>query len=273
MGLLGLGSIVGSLALETLKARLGPDWSAALGRARDGFGAACSPPGRSPSRDGRELHAGASWIVALTTMFVSAQVALPDWVRGRGLAIFLTAYFGAMTVGSALWGEVAVKGLPFALFAAAAGAALGLGLTWRWKLETGAAQDLAPSMHWKAPAFVQRLEGDDGPVLAVVEYRIDPSDAAAFLALMQEIGHERMRDGAYAWNIFEDPDEAGRFIETSLTHSLLELEYRSARETRADELIEEHLAQFLKEPQQESYYVASKRQHHGRRRRAQSRPA
>ncbi len=31
---------------------------------------------------------------------------------------------------------------------------------------------------------------------------------------MQEIGHERMRDGAYAWNIFEDPDEAGRFIET-----------------------------------------------------------
>ncbi len=80
---------------------------------------------------------------------------------------------------------------------------------------------------------------------------------------MQEIGHERMRDGAYAWNIFEDPDEAGRFIETSLIHSLLELEYRSARETRADELIEEHLAPFLKEPQKESYYVASKRQHHG----------
>ncbi len=73
-----------------------------------------------------------------------------------------------------------LKGLPFALFAAAAGAALGLGLTWRWKLETGAAQDLAPSMHWRAPAFVQRLEGDQGPMLTVVEYRIDPRDAANF---------------------------------------------------------------------------------------------
>jgi predicted MFS family arabinose efflux permease len=275
MGLLGLGSIVGSLALETLKARLGPDRSAALGGLGTVLALALFAASRRPEvAMVASFVAGASWIVVLTTMFVSAQVALPDWVRGRGLAIFLTAYFGAMTVGSALWGEVAnLKGLPFALFAAAAGAALGFGVTWRWKLETGAAQDLAPSMHWKAPAFVQRLEGDDGPVLAVVEYRIDPSDAREFLALMQEIGHERMRDGAYAWNIFEDPDEAGRFIETSLTHSLLELEYRSSRETRADELIEEHLAQFLKEPQQESYYVASKRQHHGRRRRAQSRPA
>jgi MFS family permease len=270
MGLLGLGSIVGSLSLETLKARLGPDRSAGLGALGTALALALFAASRRPEAAMvASFVAGASWIVVLTTMFVSAQVALPDWVRGRGLAIFLTAYFGAMTVGSALWGEVAsLKGLPFALFAAAAGAALGLGLTWRWKLETGAAQDLAPSMHWKAPAFVQRLEGDQGPVLAVVEYRIDPKDAAAFLALMQEIGHERMRDGAYAWNIFEDPDEAGRFIETSLTHSLLELEYRSARETRADELIEEHLARFLKEPQKESYYVASKRHHHRRRRRA-----
>ena len=39
--------------------------------------------------------AGASWIVVLASLNVSAQVALPDWVRGRGLAIFVTAFFGA----------------------------------------------------------------------------------------------------------------------------------------------------------------------------------
>ena len=210
----------------------------------------------------------------MTTMFVSAQVALPDWVRGRGLAIFLTAYFGAMTVGSALWGEAAnLKGVPFALFVAAAGAALGLVLTWRWKLETGAAQDLRPSMHWQAPAFVQRLEDDQGPILSVVEYRVDTKDAPEFLVLMQEIGHERMREGAYAWNIFGDPDEPDRFIETSLVHSLLELKYRSTRRTMADELIEEHLGRFLKEPQKASYYVASHRQHRRRRRRPSGHPA
>ena len=275
MGLIGLGSIVGSLSLETLKARLGPNWSAGLGTLGSILALALFAAARSPEVAMiASFVAGASWIVAVTTMFVSAQVALPDWVRGRGLAIFLTVYFGAMTAGSALWGEVAnLKGLPFSLLAAAAGAALGLASTWRWKLETGAAQDLAPSMHWKAPAFVQRLEHDQGPILSFVEYRIDPEDAPEFLALMQEIGHERMRDGAYAWNIFGDPDEPGRFIETSLVHSLLELEYRSARETRADELIEEHLSRFLKEPQKASYFVASNRQHHTRRRRSQGRVA
>ena len=82
---------------------------------------------------------------------------------------------------------------------------------------------------------------------------------------MQEIGHERMRDGAYAWNVFHDPDDPGRFVETSLVHSLLELKYRRARETKADELIEAQMDKFLKEPPKPSYFVASQRQHHRRR--------
>ena len=68
------------------------------------------------------LIAGASWITMMTTLFVSAQVALPEWVRGRGLAIFLTAFFGAMTLGSAVWGKVAsVEGLSTTFYIAAAG--------------------------------------------------------------------------------------------------------------------------------------------------------
>ena len=31
---------------------------------------------------------------------VSAQVALPDWVRGRGLAIFVTTFFGALSLAA-----------------------------------------------------------------------------------------------------------------------------------------------------------------------------
>jgi hypothetical protein len=38
------------------------------------------------------LIAGASWIAALATLSVSAQVALPDWVRGRGLALYTTVF-------------------------------------------------------------------------------------------------------------------------------------------------------------------------------------
>jgi hypothetical protein len=44
--------------------------------------------------------------VVLTKLYVSAQVALPDWARGRGLAVFLTFIFGATTAGSAVWGKL-----------------------------------------------------------------------------------------------------------------------------------------------------------------------
>jgi hypothetical protein len=54
------------------------------------------------------IIAGASWIGALATLSVSAQVALPDWVRARGLALYTTVFFGCLTLGSAAWGEVAV---------------------------------------------------------------------------------------------------------------------------------------------------------------------
>src|SRR5262245_22889037 len=48
------------------------------------------------------LIAGASWIAVLSSLNVSAQVALSDLVRGRGLAIYSMAFFGALTLGSAI---------------------------------------------------------------------------------------------------------------------------------------------------------------------------
>ena len=56
------------------------------------------------------IIAGTSWIAALATLSVSAQVALPDWVRGRGLAVYTTVFFGCLTLGSAAWGEIATYG-------------------------------------------------------------------------------------------------------------------------------------------------------------------
>ena len=69
------------------------------------------------------LIAGMAWIAALSSLNVSAQVALPEWVRGRGLAMFVTAFFGTLSLGSAIWGHVAgMIGLSAAHFIAAAGA-------------------------------------------------------------------------------------------------------------------------------------------------------
>jgi hypothetical protein len=212
------------------------------------------------------LVAGACWIAMMTTLFVSAQVALPEWVRGRGLAIFLTAYFGAMTVGSAIWGQIAsVAGLSTTLYVAAAGAFIGMIATWRRKLQTGAAFDLSPSMHWRTPVLAQPVDDDQGPILVTVEYTIDPNDRAPFLAAMREFGHERKRDGAYAWHVFEDAATPGRVVEIFLIQTLLELRRLRARVTKADRMIEEEAHRYLKAPPKVTRLVAPKRSRQKRR--------
>jgi predicted MFS family arabinose efflux permease len=261
MAAVGVGSIVATLALNWLKRRLGANGQAALGALGTVVSLCLLAAAREPIMAFvASFISGAASIVALTTFFVSAQVALPEWVRGRGLAIFLTVYFGALTLGSAVWGEVATaKSVPFALYCAGAGTLIGLALTWAWKLQTSEAQDLTPSMRWRAPSFANRVADDEGPILAIIEYLIDPSESSAFLAVMEDIGLERKRDGAYAWHVFDDPNQQGKMVETFLIHSLLELRYREARVTKADEMIENRAARFLKAPAESRYLVAPQR--------------
>jgi hypothetical protein len=134
--------------------------------------------------------AGAAWTLALATLNVSAQFTLPDWVRGRGLAMFVATTFGVMAAGSAIWGLVAdMVGLQVAQFIAAAGALAAIPLTWRWKLQAGADVDPTPSMHWPEPIVMHEVRRDRGPVLITVEYRIDPRDRERFLAAMNELGY------------------------------------------------------------------------------------
>jgi quinol monooxygenase YgiN len=186
-----------------------------------------------------------SWIAVLATLNVSVQVSLPDWVRGRGLAMFVTAFFGAMTAGSALWGKLASElGLPTAHFIAAAGALGGIALTWRWKLQGGAEMDLAPSMHWPAPILTIETDAGRGPVLVTVEYRIDPQRRDAFLAAIRDLGRQRRRDGAYAWDVFEDAAEKGRFLETFMVASWLEHLRQHQRITNADRVVQDDIRQF-----------------------------
>jgi predicted MFS family arabinose efflux permease len=262
MAAIGVGSIVATFALGWLKARLGANGQVALGALGTVLSLCLLAAAREPVLAFiASFIYGAASIIALTAFFVSAQVALPQWVRGRGLAIFLTVYFGALTLGSAMWGEVATaKGVPFALYAAGAATLVGLALTWGWKLQASEADDLTPSMRWRAPCFANRVADDEGPILAIIEYVIDPAETAAFLAVMQDVSLERRRDGAYAWHMFEDPIEPGKMVETFLIHSLLELRYRESRVTKADEMIEDRARKFLKAPKQVRYLVGQQRQ-------------
>jgi MFS family permease/quinol monooxygenase YgiN len=246
LGMIGLGAVAGAFFLPWLKTRVGADWLVGLGALGQALAMVLYGIAREPATAlAASAIAGASWIGALATLSVSAQVALPDWVRARVLALYTTVFFGCLTIGSAVWGEVAFAvGLANAHFLAAAGAVAAVALTWRWKLQTGTSIDLSPSMHWPAPLTAQAIEQDRGPVLVTVEYRIDPHNRDAFLEALAGVEQERRRDGAYAWGVFEDAAEQGRMVETFLLESWLEHLRQHERVTNADRLLQEAVRRF-----------------------------
>ena len=198
----------------------------------------------------------------LTKLYVSAQIALPDWARGRGLAVFLTFIFGATTVGSAIWGKLsAMEGLPIAYFVAAACLLLAVPLTWRWKLQTGVGIDFSPATHWRAPTIPRNVENNGGPVLAVVEYRVGAANRTEFLGAVDELGHARRRDGAYAWGVYEDVGDGGRFLETFTVESWLEFMHLRERVSNADEMIMNRVRHLLAEAPRITLSVSPERPH------------
>ena len=247
LGSIGVGAVGGTFTLPWLKQRLGADGMLACGTVGTAVATALFAVARVPTLAlVASLIAGVSWIASLASLNVSAQVALPEWVRGRGLAVFVTVFFGCMSLGSVIWGEAgALAGVSPALLVAAAGAVLAIPLSWRWKLQTGAGVDFSPSMHWPAPITTHDVEQDRGPVLVTVEYRIDPKNRAAFLRALERYARERRRDGAYEWGLFEDPAQEGRFVETFLTDSWLEHLRAHERVTQADRLLEQIVWRFL----------------------------
>jgi predicted MFS family arabinose efflux permease len=224
LGAIGGSAVIGALILPLLKERLGADGLAAAGTVGTAVALVLFGLARAPATAlVASSIAGLSWIAVLATINVSAQLGLPAWVRGRGLALFVTVMFGAMSLGSMAWGQVATHiGLQATHIVAAAGLVVALLALRRWKLQTGAGVDLNPSMHWPAPVLAQDVDGDRGPVLVTVEYRINPADRASFLDALARLSDQRLRDGAFEWNVFEDAAEPGRIVETFLIASWLE---------------------------------------------------
>lgn len=250
LGSVGLGAVVGALFLPRLKAALGPDRLVALGTASAAGVMVLVGLVHDPLAAGiGSFVFGASWIAVLSSLNVSAQLSLPEWVRARGLSVFLTVFFGSMSLGSALWGQAAtVFGISAALISAAAAAMLAIPLTWRARLQRGAAPDLAPSMHWPEPLVSGEVQSDRGPVMTMVEYDIEPADTPRFLAVLHEFSRARRRGGAFAWRVFEDAARPGRFIECFLESSWLEHLRHHCRVTEDDRRLQEQLWAFHRGP-------------------------
>ena len=176
---------------------------------------------------------GAAWISTANALNVSAQISLPDWVRARGMSMFQMAIMGAAASGAAVWGQVATWfSVPWALgLGAASGAVAMLMANWRWP-DRGVMEDPTPAGPLPHPEVTTPPQS--GHVLVTVEYQIDPAQAPAFRALMEQSRRSRLRQGAVAWELLSDINDPGRFVEVIEDASWTDHLRRFQRVTAAD---------------------------------------
>jgi Transmembrane secretion effector len=175
---------------------------------------------------------------------VSAQLALPDWVRARGMAIYQTALMGGAAASSIVWGQVAGWiDVPAGVAGAALCGVVGLVVLRRQTLEGRPDPDFTPQPVGTPLEPAVDVAAEDGPVMVMVEYTIDPARGAEFGSVMQRTRRARLRQGALSWGLFRDAAHPERWIEYFIDENFVEHQRRLERFSAFDAgLREERLA-------------------------------
>jgi predicted MFS family arabinose efflux permease len=227
-GAIGVGAVAGAVVLPRLRARFTGE-QIVLG-ASVVFAAALLVLAFVPETAlvvTALLAAGVAWTSTTSTFNIAVQQSVPAWVQARALGTYQMVFQGGLALGSALWGSVATHfGTPKALALAALGLLVGLPFAGKIRITGGADADHSPAiaagLTRAAPVVVIELRPEEGPVLVSIDYRIEPAEADAFRAAIDEIRHIRLRDGAVRWGLFKDPVDPARYVETFLVESWAE---------------------------------------------------
>jgi quinol monooxygenase YgiN len=185
---------------------------------------------------------GVSWITVMASFTVAAQTSVPAWVQSRALGFYTLAFQGSWAISSAGWGFTAsAVGNRTALLLAAGGLMASLLATLRRPLAHLIELDLRPSMHWPEPVLSLEPQPEDGPVLILVEYDIDPEKADGFIAEIHELARIRRRDGAIRWGIHRDLSDPRHFVEHFVVESWAEHLRQHMRGSVADREVEKRV--------------------------------
>jgi len=258
LGFFGAGAVAAAVVLPGLRVRFGAQrltTAAALA-----FAAAQVVLGALPALATAALAlavSGAAWLALLTTLSAAAQMALPAWVRARGLATYLLVLFGGLALGSALWGALA-ESIGVRRTFELSGAAVALSpLLLRARLPEGEEPDLSPAPRWPDPQLAAPFDPERGPVLVTVEYAIDAGAAAPFARAMRALGRIRLRDGALRWGLWADAGRPGRYLESFVVESWIEHLRQHERMTAADREVQAAARAFHRdaEPPRVTHFV------------------
>jgi len=133
------------------------------------------------------------------------------------MSVYLLCYFAAASAGSACWGGIAdIYGLRQGLFASAVMLLISLPASLRYPVKSGEDLDLHPSRHWPDPDLRMHLEGEQGPLLVTVKYRVRMDQADEFRHAMKSLKACRLQNGVLRWGLFVDIEDPELYREVYL---------------------------------------------------------
>jgi len=189
---------------------------------------------------------GAAWITVMTCAQTAAQMALPNWVRSRGLAVFQTFFMGSLAIGPVVWGGIAeLSDLPTAMLISCVGLVTAALFTRRWPVSANDQLDHTPSKHWQPPQPQIPVKPHQGPVMVTIRYEVDAAHLPAFLEQIQLLGRSRQRDGATFWEIFADATRPGSYLESYVVPTWLDHLRQHERISRQDAQVQTTIKDLL----------------------------
>ncbi len=247
-GSLGAGAVVAAVQLPRLRKTLSPDRILMVASAWQSATLLILATVHTPLVILPALVlSGFCWTSAMSTLNVSVQLAVPEWIKARALGTYLMTFQGGLALGSILWGSIAEHfSTSTSLGVASAGLLLSIPLTRRFHILRGPMPDHTP-YQWARPALEpvaapgETSSMTEGPVRISLEYRIPLESYAAFVHAIYELRGVRLRDGAIRWGIFRDATNPERLNETFVMESWLDYLRSRERMTAADRVVRDRV--------------------------------
>ena len=162
---------------------------------------------------------GASWVWATVALIIAARQVTPDWVQSRSLSLYYIVLQGPFVLGGLGFGVIdSFLPLRETLLIAALALVPGILLIPRFRLPV---VDRSSLQLVASPSLVigEHVHPEDGPVMILIEYRVDGDDVDDFLCTMAELRIVRRRLGGTRWGVYQDVTAYGKFFETFLVPS------------------------------------------------------
>jgi MFS family permease len=189
---------------------------------------------------------GIAWLMVMTSFSTTVQLNVPKWVQARVISIYMLVFQAGLSVGSLVWGELADHlSLETSLLIAAAWMLVSALLAFPFPLRAAEGLDLTPAEHWPAPEVEgdAPIDPDDGPVVVMIEYRVEPADWPAFRAAAEQLKRLRLRDGALRAGVFSDLADPTRLTEFFYVATWGEHQRQHHRFTKEDQMVEAQVRQ------------------------------